>query len=131
MKQITIISQNQSDIIADITQCLADSDIDIQSITGRNFGENAIVTLTVADYKGALNELQKREDLQIVCEDAIIVRINDETGALAKLTKRFSDTGITIHSIRFIERCEGYALVAISTARNDKTLELVKDILMN
>lgn len=131
MKQITILSQNSHDLIADITQYMAKYNIDIESITGRNFGENAIVTLTVHDYESALNELQKQEGLQIVCEDAVIVKINDETGALATLTRRFSDAGITIHSIRFIERYDGYALVAISTARNNAILELVKDILMN
>ena len=100
-------------------------------MTGRNFGKNSVVTITVQDYQSALNKLQECERFQVICEDAIIVKITDELGALAKLTRRFSDAGVQINSIRFVERHEGYALVAISTERTDKALNLVNDILVH
>lgn len=131
MKQITILSQEKTDLIAKITQLLAEREINLESVTGRNFGRNSVVTLTVHDYEKTLNALQEYEHFQVICEDAIIVKITDEVGALAKLTRRFSDTGVQINSIRFIERHEGCALVAISTERTDKTLNLVKDILVH
>lgn len=131
MKQITILSENKTDLIADITQFLAEERINIESVTGRNFGKNSVVTITVQDYQSALNKLQECERFQVICEDAIIVKITDELGALAKLTRRFSDAGVQINSIRFVERHEGYALVAISTERTDKALNLVNDILVH
>lgn len=131
MKQIIILSESENDLIARVTQLLAGADIDLESITGRNFGEYSIATITTQDYGKALDVLQKQSDLQIVSEDALIVRIDDERGALAKLSRRFTEAGISIRSIRFVERHEGYALVAISTARTDDALELVKDILVS
>jgi len=131
MKQITILSENKTDLIADITQFLAEERINIESVTGRNFGKNSVVTITVQNYQSALNKLQECERFQVICEDAIIVKVTDELGALAKLTRRFSDAGVQINSIRFIERHEGYALVAISTERTDKALNLVNDILVH
>lgn len=130
MKQITILSENKTDLIADITQFLAEKRINIESVTGRNFGKNSVVTITVQDYQSALNKLQECERFQVICEDAIIVKVTDELGALAKLTRRFSDAGVQINSIRFVERHEGYALVAISTGRTDQALNLVNDILV-
>ncbi|MGB4057688.1 MAG: hypothetical protein WBK77_06360 [Alphaproteobacteria bacterium] len=130
MKQITILSENKTDLIADITQFLAEKRINIESVTGRNFGKNSVVTITVQDYQSALNKLQECERFQVICEDAIIVKVTDELGALAKLTRRFSDAGVQINSIRFVERHEGYALVAISTERTDQALNLVNDILV-
>jgi hypothetical protein len=131
MKQISILSKNRRDLIADLTQALCDSGINLDSITGRNFGEQSIVTITTENYDNALNLLQKHSDLQVISEDALIVRVEDELGSLAKLTRRFADAGINIRSIRFVERHDGYALVAISTERTDKALDVVKDILVS
>lgn len=131
MKQITILAETSNDLIADITQLLANVGVDIDSVTGRNFGEQSIVTLTTKNYGDALDVLQRRQDFQVVSEEALIVRIEDELGALARLSRRFADHGINIRSIRFIERHDGYALVAVSTERSEEALELVKDILVS
>jgi len=131
MKQITILSENKTDLIAEITQFLAEENVNLESVTGRNFGKNSVVTITVQDYQSVLNKLQECEIFQVICEDAIIVKVTDELGALAKLTRRFTDAGVQINSIRFIERYDGYALVAISTERTDKALNLVNDILVH
>jgi len=131
MRQITILSENKTDLIAEITQFLAEEKVNLESVTGRNFGKNSVVTITVQDYQSVLNKLQECEIFQVICEDAIIVKVTDELGALAKLTRRFTDAGVQINSIRFIERHDGYALVAISTERTDKALNLVNDILVH
>lgn len=131
MKQITILSQNRRDLIADVTQVLSESGINLDSITGRNFGEQSIATITTKSYDEALSILQKYSDLQVISENALIVRIEDELGSLAKLARRFADAGINIHSVRFVERHDGYALVAISTERTEEALGLVQDILVS
>lgn len=131
MKQITILSQNRRDLIADVTQVLSESGINLDSITGRNFGEQSIATITTKSYDEALSILQKYSDLQVISENALIVRIEDELGSLAKLARRFADAGINIRSVRFVERQDGYALVAISTERTEEALSLVQDILVS
>lgn len=131
MKQITILSQNRRDLIADVTQILSESGINLDSITGRNFGGQSIATITTKSYGEALSILQEYSDLQVISENALIVRIEDELGSLAKLARRFADAGINIRSVRFVERHDGYALVAISTERTEDALDLVKDILVS
>ncbi len=131
MKQITILSEGEKDLIAEITQMLADAGVSIDTITGRNYNEHAIVTVTVDNYDEAMKTMTKHKDLKVMGEDALIVRIEDELGALAKLSRRFTDAGIHIRSIRFVKRSKGHALVAISTERTNKALELVKDILVS
>lgn len=131
MKQITILSQSKNDLIADVTQILADAGIDLDSITGRNFGAQSIATITTTNDSKALEVLQRQPALQVVSEDALIVRVEDKQGALAGLSRRFSDAGINIRSIRFVERYDGHALVAISTERTNDALALVSDILVS
>lgn len=131
MKQITVLAENKANLIADITQVLADAGINLESITGQNFGEQSITTIVTQEYGKALDILQRQPGMQVISEDALIVRIEDEQGALARLSRRFSDASINIRSIRFVERHKGYALVAISTERTDEALELVEDILVS
>ena len=64
-------------------------------------------------------------------EDAIIIRIADEPGALAKISKRFHDAEIRLRSVRIIRRGSGCGLVALSTERSEQALDLVRDVLIS
>ena len=89
-----------------------------------------IVILTVDRYDEALVALRDA-GVQAVSEDAIIIRIADEPGALAKISLRFHEAEIRVRSVRIIRRSEGYGLVALSTERTERALELVKDVLIS
>lgn len=128
MKQITILARSQGNIIREITELLADEGVNIDSITGEHYGAQAIVNVTVDNESIALYALQRRLDWQIINEDALLVQVKDEVGALAKLARRFADQGIAIRSIRFVERYEGHALVAIATEETEAARETVSDV---
>lgn len=131
MKQITILSHDREDLIGDITQILCDAQINLESVTARNFGAQSIATITTDSHDRAIQTLHNVSGLQVVNEDALIVRVKDEMGALAKLARRLADAHIHIRSLRFVERHQGYALVAISTEHSDKAREIVGDILVS
>jgi hypothetical protein len=69
--------------------------------------------------------------MQVVTEDAILVKLRNEPGALAKIARRFTDAGVGVRSVRFIQRDKNYGLVAISTDRTDKAMALVSDVLVS
>jgi hypothetical protein len=131
MKQITILSVCGKDLITEITHILSERGISLDSVTARNFGHQSIATITTHNHDLAMEALQEYNHLQVVSEDALLVRIEDELGSLAKLARRFTDQGIDIRSLRFVERHQGFALVAIGVERSDKVLEIVKDILVS
>ena len=128
MKQITVLARSQENIIAEIAEILANNGVNIDSITGEHYGAQAIVNVTVDNEDIALYALQRRLDWQIINEDALLVQVKDEIGALAKLARRFSDQGIAIRSIRFVERYDGHALVAIATENANGAKDAVKDL---
>lgn len=130
MKQITILTRSDSDIIAEVTVLLANAGVNIDSITGEHYGTQAIVNVTVDNEEAALYVLQKRLDWQIVSEDAVIVRIKDELGSLAKLAGRLASAHVMIRSIRFVERHEGNALVAVSAENIESARGALSDILV-
>lgn len=130
MKQITILTDAQGDIIAEVTELLAQAQVNINSIAGDQYGTQSVVNISVDNETSALEALNNRHDWQVISEDALLIRIEDELGALAKLSQRFSKEKIKLRSIRFVERHKGYALVAIATDEPEKAKSFLADYLV-
>jgi len=131
VKQITIVSENRPGVAAEITEALASHGVNIESIDAEGFEHTAVTILSVDKYDIALQALRDLPDINAVSEDAIVIRLKDEPGALAQVARRFKDAGINMRSMRFLQRDGEYGLVAISTERTDDALALVKDLLVS
>ena len=86
MKQITIVTEHSAGLLARISEILAANDINIESLDAETILDHGVAILTVDRYDEALAVLRD-EGLPAVSEDAIVVRIADEPGALAKLSR--------------------------------------------
>jgi len=131
MKQLTLITYSRDGIVAEVSETLAENNVNIETMDAKSFGKEAVVLLTVNKYDVALQALGRLPDFQVITEDAILIRLKDEPGALAKIARRFTDAGVALQSVRFIQRGEGYGLVAISAERSDKAIELVQDVVVS
>jgi len=89
----------------------------------------AVFTLIVDRYDDALAAL-RNASLQAYTEDAFLVRLKDEPGALARLAKRYKDAGVDIRAMRIVRRQDGWGLVALSADDREPARELVKDLLV-
>src|SRR5690606_13194220 len=117
MKQISVLTENRSGILAELSLALAARDVNIESIDGEGAEQTGVVTLTVDRYDEALLALQEA-GFRAVSEDALIVRLKDEPGALARVAERFKTENMNIKSLRFLSRDDGYALVTLVTEDN-------------
>ncbi len=131
MKQITIVGKKRLGLLAAITEALAENNINIENIDAEILADNAVIIASVDRYDEALQVLSQMPDTQAVTEDAILIHLDDEPGALAKIARRFTDAGIGIRSMRFIQRNEQGGLVAVSTERTQEALKLVEDVLVS
>ncbi len=131
MKQISVIASNRSGLMTEISGLLAEHSININSLDAATVEDNAIVVLTVSEYDDAYRLLQSIQDVSVLTEDVILIKIADRPGALAKIAMRFSDADISIRSMRIIERGAEQSLVAISADRTEQALEVVKEFLIS
>jgi hypothetical protein len=129
MKQISVITDNRSGVLAELSQALAARDVNIESIDGEAARETGVVTLTVDQYDEALQALQEA-GFFAVSEDALIVRLTDAPGALARVAERFKTEAINIKSLRILRRDGGFAVVALVTEDNERARLLVSDLLV-
>ena len=130
MKQITIVAESAPGLLAQASEILAARGINIETLDAGTVKDYGVVILTVDRYDEALAALRDA-GLHAVSEDAIIIRIEDEPGALARISRRFHDAEIRLRSVRIIRRSAGYGLVALSTDRTEEALDLVRDVLIS
>lgn len=129
MKEIMVVTRNRPGLLADISETLAAHGINIETIDADELHDTAIVELTVDRYDAALRSLRDA-GFDAVTEDALLVRLKDEPGALAKVARRFKEAQIDLRSVRFIRRETGYAYVALATGRTDEARQLIKEFLV-
>ncbi|SJM91052.1 hypothetical protein CRENPOLYSF2_200008 [Crenothrix polyspora] len=128
MKQIHIVSTGGITVFTELTEALARADINIESVDVEQVGDSTVMVLNVDQYDRALQCLREFQAIQVVTEDAILVKLKNKPGALAQIARRFTDAGISLRSVRFIQRDNDFALVAISTDRSEAALALVADV---
>ena len=129
MQRIIVSTKNEVGVIAGITAALAERDINLRSLDTEGVGDHGMVILTTDNDDAALLALS-RAGYRAVADDALIVRLVDEPGALAKLSARFRDAGVNIHSMHILNRHGGHATIALSADDLDLARSLVDDELM-
>ena len=129
MRQITIVTEGRRGLTADIAQLLAAADINIETLDAEEVEGADVVTLSVDHYNRALAALRDA-GYPAVTEDALLVRVEDEPGALAKVAVKFKEAGIPVRSIRIIRRRNGLGIVAISTVRTEAAKAVIRDSLI-
>ncbi|MDP7010055.1 MAG: hypothetical protein QF685_01635 [Verrucomicrobiota bacterium] len=130
MKQITIVTKNRDGLTADIAAVLGDNNINIESLDAEEVEGMGVVTLMVDHYNRALHALRD-SGWHAVTEDAFIIRVRDEPGALARVVKRFKDASIHVSSIRIIQHEGQWGMVAVSAEPVEEARALVKDKLLS
>ncbi|MDY6934039.1 MAG: ACT domain-containing protein [Spirochaetota bacterium] len=129
MKQISIIVESVPGVLADITELMAISSINIDDIEAETIGKMGILVMTVDKYDLALRVLRD-SGYHAISEESILVKLKDEPGALAKIAKIFGDANINIRGIHIVNRDGCNSFVAISTERTEEAIELVRDIIV-
>lgn len=130
MKQITIVTPIKSGLVADISAQLGKASINIESLDAFAVREWDIVQLTVSDYDNALHVL-RNAGYDAITEDAVVINVKDQPGALALVTRRLHEGGVDMRSMRILHRQAGEAMVAISMDRTHEGMRLIEDLLVD
>ena len=117
--RIIVIVPNEAGALAEITEALAEPQINIEAMDGRQAGELGVISLSTSDDDAALRALL-RADLRAVTTDAVVFHVPDQPGALARVAQLFSSHQLNVRTIHIVHRLAGQAVVAVTT--DDDTL---------
>ena len=120
MPRIIVMAKNEVGVIADISRVLADNEINIETISTESLDDKGSISLTTNDYDGALRALTEA-GFKTVTDDSLLVNLQDEPGALAKVAEKLKQGGVNIQSLQIVDRRGDYTTVAILTDDRAKT----------
>ena len=129
MERIIIMAHNEVGVIADVTRALADAGINIITINTETEGSAGCVIVTTEDNDAALDALTDA-GFKAVMDDALVIRLRDEPGALARVAERFKNADVNIQSLHILDRHEGYTMVALSADDREKAESLLEGVAM-
>lgn len=114
MKAIKFIAPDRAGLLVEISEVLALHGINILEIEGKTVDRQAVMAL-MADRPDEAMHLLLEQGFQAVSDELITIRIADQPGALAKVTRELSDARLSIRGISTLQRRDGYCFVALST----------------
>lgn len=124
INRIVIMADNEVGVIADITSALAAEQINVESINTETAGNRGTVVLTVDNYDRALYVLNGA-GFKAVGDDALVIRLPDEPGALAGAADRLKQAGVNIQSMHILNRRDGYALIALTVDDHPRAVDAI------
>lgn len=122
--RIIVITAAMPGALARVTAALAEHDINIEDIDGRNAGDLGVITLRSDDDDAAMRALLEA-DIRAISSDAIVFRLPDKPGALAGVAQRFAGEEINVRTIHIVQRIGEYAIVAVTTDDDDRARALI------
>ena len=123
-RRIVIMAENQVGTIASIASTLADNGVNLNSIATENEEQHGVVTITTDQTDHALAILSQA-GFKAVSDEAVLVQMPDQPGALANLASELRAAGLNIRTFHIIERQHGYATAAVTTDDQAKAKKAV------
>ena len=94
MQRIVIMAENRIGTIARIAGTLAESGVNLNSIATENEGQHGVVIITTDRTDHALSILNQA-GFKAVADEAVLVQLADQAGALANLAGELKDAGLS------------------------------------
>ena len=123
VKQISVFLENKEGRVAQVTQILSESDINIRALSIADTTEFGILRLIVDKPELAENAL-KADGFTVGITEVIAVSIKDEPGGLAKALKMLHDDKISVEYIyAFISKTSHKANVILRVEDCKRAIE--------
>ena len=130
MKQITIIvPPGRPGTLADIAERLAARGVNITGLDATDDHAHGVIFLAAEPYDEALRTLAEG-GYHAMSEEVLVIRLQDEPGALARVAARMREPNINIQAMRILRRDGGWVSVVLSTNDNALARALLADCLV-
>lgn len=124
MKQLTIIVENKTGALADVTEALSRTGVNIISISAQGFEKTGVIRVLTPDVNTALNELSK-VGMKAIVNDIIVLKLLDRPGELYKIAKKMANEGVNLRSVYIIGKEADRTVVAIDPEDYQRALKIV------
>ncbi len=127
VKQISIFLENKSGRLAQVTQFLAENDINIRALSLADTADFGILRVIVNDVEKAANIL-KAGGYTLGETDVVAVEVSDKPGGLANLLSPLCEAGVDVeYMYAFVQSSGENAIMILRFEDSDKAIEVLKE----
>ena len=118
LKQLTIFVENKQGSLVDITDTLAQNNVNLRALSIAETQEFGLLRLIVSDNDAAVSALTDKGYLLKITE-VVGVKIGDAPGKLSKALSVLADAGVNVEYLyAFMARTEKHAYVVLRPTDN-------------
>jgi len=125
MKELLVLAKDRIGLLADLTAALGHSGINVESISADTMGDRAVIRLVVSD-EGRGKEILEKKGFIVMSSDAIVVKLIDRPGELAKVAKILADAKVSVKNVQLLTKEEGLVLFVLRVDNANKAAKLLK-----
>ena len=119
IRQLSIFVENRPGTLADVTDAIADAQIDIRAMSMADTQQFGLIRMIVDDVETAKQKLIDR-NLFVKITEVVGVAVSDEPGGLARAVRIIADAGINVDYLyAFISVSKKNAYVVLRVDEND------------
>lgn len=127
IKQLSIFVENKEGRLAEITQILAENQVDIRALSLADTTDFGILRIIVNNPDVAVKALRDK-GMTVSLTNVIAIGIADKPGGFAQAVKILSEADISIEYLyAFVSRSGGTAYVILRVENNEKAIEVLKN----
>ena len=127
IKQLSIFVENREGTLVNVTDAIADANVDIRAMSVADTKDFGIFRLIVTDYDKAKAALEAANCFVSITE-VVGVAVEDKPGALAKVVKLLANNNINIeYMYAFITVSKQYAFVVLRVEDNAAAEKILTD----
>ena len=124
--QISVFAENRKGSLAEITELLADANIDLKAFTVADTTNFGVLRLLVDSPQNALDVL-KQNDFIASITPVVSVKMDDKPGSLSKILRLFENAGIEVeYMYAFVAQVENTAYVNFRVENAEEAVEMLK-----
>lgn len=127
IRQLSVFVENKPGRLAEITEVLANADVDIRAISVADTSDFGILRVIVNKPDEAVKAL-KENGMTVSLTNVIAVGIDDQPGSFAKSVRVLADVGLTIeYMYAFVSRDKGKAYIIIRADDSEKASSVLAE----
>ncbi len=127
VEQISVFVENRSGRLAEVTQVLADADINIRALYLAEAGDFGILRLIVKNTDKAIKVL-KDSGFTVSKTEVVAIAVPDKPGGLARILSNIKDKDINVeYMYAFVEKSTENAIVVFRFDETNKAIDVLKN----
>ena len=127
IQQLSVFIENKPGRLAEITEVLAQAEIDIRAISVADTSDFGILRVIVDRPQDAVDAL-KAHGMTVSLTNVIAVGIEDVSGSFAKVVRLLSDKGFDLeYMYAFISRDKGKAFVIVRVDQGQQAAQALQE----